>query len=495
MRVTEFDAFRFVGRVYRINAIGRFYVDGPDYIRIMVREDRSPRQRLPGLLIICAVALLLAATAAGPAVAEPSLFVSGASKDANEILAGESVNVTATVQNTGSSGGAMTVEYVVNGTTRATERVVVDAGSSVKRTRALEFDTPGTYRIKVKSPGKSAGNVSVKPAIVETTRPDSNTRQLRIRAGTVPTNEPYELNVSEPTNQSFAVQSWTVNASQQAFTQDVTEYTDPGVAGIPVPSGDDASVFGVVTAGSSDGVEPSSMQFTVDRATLQSAGITASDVRVYHRVSGSWKAAETSVVSEQPDRVVYEADTRGASAYAIGRIEPSFTVTRTSVVSEQGSDGHRVSVRGTVENAGSAPGTYDAQMLVNGEVVNETSVTVPAETEQTVTLSTVMTAPGTFQIGFNDIEAGEVQVTESQVQTDENGGAEPGTEPAGTEPAVQTEPAVDGDGVGLGPLPATIMGISTVLVIGGLLGAFLLFGIVIALLRRGGSRNDSGFEL
>jgi hypothetical protein len=39
------------------------------------------------------------------------------------------------------------------------------------------------------------------------------------------------------------------------------------------------------------------------------------------------------------------------------------------------------------------------------------------------------------------------------------------------------------------------MGISTVLVIGGLLGALLLFGLVIALLRRGGSRNDSGFEL
>ncbi len=123
----------------------------------MVREDRSPRQHLPGLLIVCVVSLLLAATVAGPAVAEPSLFVSGASKDANTILAGESVNVTATVQNTGDSGGATTIEYVVNGTTRATERVVVDAGSSVERTRALEFDAPGTYRIKVQSQGNQLG--------------------------------------------------------------------------------------------------------------------------------------------------------------------------------------------------------------------------------------------------------------------------------------------------------------------------------------------------
>ncbi|MFU1782278.1 PGF-pre-PGF domain-containing protein [Haloarcula japonica] len=420
--------------------------------------------------------------------------MSGASKDTNTILAGDSVNVTATVQNTGSSGGAMSIEYVVNGTTRATERVVVDASSSVERTRALKFDTPGTYRIKVQSPGNSAGRVKVKPAIVETTRTDSTMRELKIRGGMVPTNEPYVMNVSGPTDRSFTLQSWTVNASQEAFTQDVTEYTDPSAADISVPSGDDASVFGVVTVGSSDGVEPSSMQFALDRSTLQSAGIAAQDVRVYHRVNGSWKAAETTVAAEQPDQIIYEADTAGATAYAIGKLEPSFSVTRTSVVNEQATDGHRVTVRGTVENAGSSPGTYDAQMLVDGEVVNQTSVTVPADTEQTVTLSTVMTTPGTFQIGFNDVNAGEVQVTESQVQTGEDGGAEPETEPTGTEPAVQTEPAVDGDG-GLGPLPATVMGISTVLVIGGLLGALLLFGVVIALLRRGGSRNDSGFEL
>ena len=465
----------------------------------MVREDRSPRQHLPGLLIVCVVALL-AATATGPAVAEPSLFVSGASKDANTILAGESVNVTATVQNTGSSGGATHIEYVVNGTTRATERVVVDADSSVERTRALKFDTPGTYRIKVQSPGKSAGRVKVKPAMVETTRTDSTTRQLKIRGGTVPTNEPYELNVSGPPNRSFAVQSWTVNASQQTFTQDVTEYTDPSAADILVPSGDDASVFGVVTVGSSDGVEPSSMQFALNRSTLQSAGIAPQDVRVYHRVNGSWKAAETTIASEQPDRIVYEADTAGATAYAIGKIEASFSVTRTSVVSEQTPDGYRVSVRGTVENGGGAPGAYDAQMRVDDEVVNQTSVTVPADTEQTVTLSTVVTTPGTFQVNFNDINAGEVRITESQLQTDENGGAEPNTEPtgtdvAGTEPAVQTGPAVDDDGGGFGPLPATVMGISTVLVIGGLLGALLLFGVVIAVFRWGSSRNDSGFEL
>ncbi|AUG46771.1 hypothetical protein BVU17_04265 [Haloarcula taiwanensis] len=420
--------------------------------------------------------------------------MSGASKGTNTILAGDSVNVTATVQNTGSSGGAMNIEYVVNGTTRVTERVVVDAGSSVERTQALKLDSPGTYRIKVQSPGKSAGRVKVKPAIVEPTRMDPATRQLKIRGGMVPTNEPYVMNVSGPANRSFTLQSWTVNASQEAFTQDVTEYTDPSSANIPVPSGDDASVFGVVTVGSSAGVQPSSMQFVLNRSNLQSAGIDASAVRVYHRVNGSWRAAETSVVEARTEQVVYEADTAGASAYAIGKIEPAFSITRTAVVSEQVSEGQQVVVEATVSNSGGIEGTYDARMQVDGDVVNRTSVTVPADGERTVTLSTVVTTPGQFQIKFNDVNAGDIRVTESEVQTDGNGGAEPEAEPTGTDPAVQTEPAV-GSGGGLGPLPATVMGISTMLIIGGLLGALLLFGVVIAILRRSGSRNDSGFEL
>lgn len=460
----------------------------------MVREDRSPKQHLPSLLAVCVVALLLAATVAGPVAAAPRLFVSGASKEVDTILAGESVNVTATVKNTGSSGGAMRVEYIANGTTKATERVAVDSGSSAKQTRALTFNTPGTYQITVKGPERSAGRLQVKKATATMRRQDATSRQTEVRGGAVPTAKPYEVEMPGAMNRTFAVQSWTVNASQRSFTQDVTEYTDPADAGITVPDDDDASVFGVVTVGSSAGVQPSSMQFILNRSNLQSAGIDASAVRVYHRVNGSWQAAETSVVDERPNQVVYEADTAGASAYAIGQIEPAFSITRTAVVSEQVPEGQRVVVEATVSNGGGIEGSYDAQMRVDDAVVNRTSVTVPADTEQTVTLSTVITTPGTFQINFNDVNAGEIQVTESQVQTGEDGGAEPNPEPTGTEPAAQTEPAVDGDG-GLGPLPGTIMGISTMLVIGGLLGALLLFGVVIALLRRGGSRNDSGFEL
>ncbi|KAA9398641.1 PGF-pre-PGF domain-containing protein [Haloarcula sp. CBA1130] len=460
----------------------------------MVREERSPKQHLPSFLSVCVVVLLLAATAAGPVAAAPRLFVSGASKEANTILAGESVNVTATVKNTGSSGGAMSVEYMANGTTKATERVAVDAGSSVKRTRALKFDTPGTYQISVKGPERSAGLVRVKKATAVTVRQDATSRKTEVRGGAVPTAKPYEVEMPSALNRTFTVQTWTVNASQRSFTQNVTEYTDPADAGITVPDNEDASVFGVVTVGSSSGVQPSSMQFVLNRSNLQSAGIDASAVRVYHRVNGSWRAAETSVVEERTDQVVYEADTAGASAYAIGKIEPAFSITRTSVVSEQVPEGQQVVVEATVSNSGGIEGTYDARMRVEDEVVNRTSVTVPADTERTVTLSTVVTTPGRFQIKFNNVDAGNIRVAESEVQTDGNGGAEPEAEPTGTEPAVQTEPAVGGDG-GLGPLPATVMGISTVLVIGGLLGALLLFGLVIALLRRGGNRNDSGFEL
>lgn len=101
----------------------------------------------------------------------------------------------------------------------------------------------------------------------------------------------------------------------------------------------------------------------------------------------------------------------------------------------------------------------------------------PAETEQIVT-----DTAGQYQIGFSDADADEVWIPESQLRTGEDGGVE-----SETEPTVKTDPTVDG--AGLGPLPAPIIGINTVLIIDSFLGALLLFCVAVALFRRGGSRN------
>lgn len=463
----------------------------------MARETRSPARVVPRLVAVGVVALLLTATVAGPTAAAPRLFVSGATKDASTILAGETVNVTATVKNTGEDGGGMGIEFKVNGTTTATDRVVVDADSSNTSTKPIRLSKPGTYRLTVTSPERSAGRVQVKRAIAEIAREDAGSRAIRVRGGSVPTSSPYTVDMPADTNRSFTVQSWTVDASQRSFTQSVSEYTDPQASGLPIPSDDAAAVFSAVTVGSTDGVQPSSMQFALNRSQLRNAGMDADEVRVYQRVNESWRATETTVVAEQPSRVIYEADTSGSTAFVVGKIGPSFSIARTSVVSEQVPTGQRVVVEGVVRNTGSIEGTYDAQMRIDDEVVNETSARIPANSERTVGLSTVVTTPGRYQVAFNDAGAGVIQVSESQVQTDGNGGAEPTGTATGTD-AAATEPGIgDGDGdSGAGPLPGTVMGINTLFVVGGLVAALLLFGVIIALLRRaGGGRNNSGFEL
>ncbi len=233
------------------------------------------------------------------------------------------------------------------------------------------------------------------------------------------------------------------------------------------------------------------MQFVLNRSNLQSAGIDASAVRVYHRVNGSWQAAETSVVEERTDQVVYEADTAGASAYAIGKIEPAFSITRTSVVSEQAPEGQRVVVEATVANDGSIEGPYDAQMRVDDAVVNQTSVTVPADTEQTVTLSTVVTTPGTFQI-TQRCNAGEDQESRASPACGNGCAKVPafGTDGNALSIAGNTGLTIAPER----PRPATVTGISTMLVIGGLLGALLL-SVSLSCSSRGSNRDHAAFRM
>lgn len=460
----------------------------------MVRENRSPKRLLAGLVTLCVVALLVVATAAGPTAAAPRLFVSDASKDATTILVGESVNVTATVKNTGDDGGAIDIKFKANGTTKATERVVVDADSQKKVTRALTFDEPGTYRISVHNPDRSAGRVRVKRAIASVVSEDAGSRAIEIRAGAVPTTEPYTVGMPAATDRSFAVESWTVDAANATFTQRVTEYTDTDALGVSLPSDDVATVFGVVAVGSTGGVEPASMRLALNRSTLRTAGLDATDVRIYHRENGTWVASETSVVDERPGRVVYEASANGSSTFALGRMEPSFSVTRTSVVSTDRGDTQRIVLEGAVRNSGAVAGSYDAQLRLNDAVVNETSITVPAGSERTIRLSTVVDTPGEYKVSLNDQSAGTLRIDPSDVATPTEG--ETVTEPTEATETATTDGSEPVDDDGFGALPETVLGINTVFVVGGVAVALLVFGGIIAVLRRGGGgRGSSDFEL
>lgn len=90
---------------------------------------------------------------------EPDFQVTDASLSDEEITVGDSVDVDATVENTGEGNGTYTVELTADGETIATKDVTLAGGESETITFTETFDTPGNYQIAVD--GTSAGTLTV----------------------------------------------------------------------------------------------------------------------------------------------------------------------------------------------------------------------------------------------------------------------------------------------------------------------------------------------
>jgi|GEM_PF-3296620 len=94
---------------------------------------------------------------------EPAAIeITDASLSASEIPAGDSVNVSVTLENDGGEEGSATIRIRANESVVATEQVTVGAGETVTETVAVTFDEAGTYEISAS--GTSAGTLTVTEA-------------------------------------------------------------------------------------------------------------------------------------------------------------------------------------------------------------------------------------------------------------------------------------------------------------------------------------------
>ena len=100
------------------------------------------------------------------ATTEADFEVTEASLSDEQIAEGESVDVTATVENRGEGSGTFTAELRVDGDVVQTEDVTVGAGESEQVTFTETFDTAGTYDVDVS--GTFAGSLEVTEEPVET---------------------------------------------------------------------------------------------------------------------------------------------------------------------------------------------------------------------------------------------------------------------------------------------------------------------------------------
>ncbi len=90
----------------------------------------------------------------------------------------------------------------------------------------------------------------------------------------------------------------------------------------------------------------------------------------------------------------------------------TFDVKKTTLSDTEIEAGESVDVKAIVENVGDVSGTFTAELIVDGEVVDEQDVHVDAGESETVTFTRAFDSPGTYSIAVNDASAGELVVTE-----------------------------------------------------------------------------------
>ena len=439
------------------------------------------------VLALSLAVLLLGSVFASVAAADAAIGLRKAEVSATTVTVGENVTLNAEAVNVGDAGGGYTFEFESNGTecgTRwcqfDTQRVTIPTQERRAVNTTIQFDEPGTYKIRVN--GKSAGSVRVQSARTQVTSETDSQRRLDIRASGVSTTEPAEFDIP-PSNLSVALTRWSPSTGQSAFQQYLTEYINRSEVPGTLPSPTHSTLLGVVAFESEDQFGEATMRIAVDDAVLANSTLDRDEVTVYQRTDTAWEPLTTTVATDGPNRTVYEATATRGTTYAVGRMNADISIANTSYRSTPAGGTVQLSIDARVRNDGPVAGTYRGAMGVNGETVTTTTVTVPAAGEANVSLTHAVTDAGQYRLALNRTQVGSVLISSSQVAA-----AESTDTPAPATEAGATAASGDGE-IGdtvEGLVPSTVLGINTLYLAGGLAIALGTFVAILLLLRRGG---------
>jgi len=445
--------------------------------------------------------LLVGTAFASVAAADSAIGIRNAEVSATTVTVGENVTVSAEAVNVGDSRGGFTFDFERNGTTYGTRwttfdeiRVTISPDEYRQVSTNIQFDKPGTYKIRVNQ--KNAGVVRVKSSRTRVAAETDSQRRIDARANGVSAGESIAFDIPS-SNRAVALQQWTTTTGQSAFQQYLTEYTNRSEVPGTVPTFEQSTLLGVVDFESEDEFQDGTMQIGVNDSLLANSTLERDEVTVYQRNGSTWERLETSVVADEgTTRTVYEATATRGTTYAVGRIDPDISIENTTYGTTDSANGARMYVDARLQNTAPIAGSYTGVLRVNGEAVNRTTVTVPASGETNISLSHEVSAAGSYRLKLNSTSVGSVFIPESQVTESEPADSEPTA--AGTAAATATGTAAsdsgDSGGAVADAVPSTILGIQTVYVAGGLAIALGAFVVILLLLRRGGGgggRPDS----
>lgn len=162
----------------------------------------------------------------------------------------------------------------------------------------------------------------------------------------------------------------------------------------------------------------STFEFEVNRSALP-AETTPSDFSLirYNETEETWELIPTELVDEDGDIAEYRAEADGFSVYAVAGTEPEFEVVDASISDDEIEAGESIDVDATIENRGDGEGTFTAELLVDGSVVETQNVTIAPDDSETVTFTRTFEDVGSYELSVSNTFAGTLDVVEPETPT------------------------------------------------------------------------------
>ncbi|MFC7314168.1 PKD domain-containing protein [Salinirubellus salinus] len=163
-----------------------------------------------------------------------------------------------------------------------------------------------------------------------------------------------------------------------------------------------------------ENIDDVTLTVDVRKSQLEDLDTTPASVVVYREETDGWNRLPTTVVGESDTHYTLVATSPGLSVFTIASVAPAFAVTDAQVGTDTLEAGESAAVMATVENRGSAAGTFTVNLTANGSIVATTAVDIAPNSTRTVTLEPGFETAGTYALAVGEQSAGAVRVVARQ---------------------------------------------------------------------------------
>ena len=327
----------------------------------------------------------------------------------------------------------------------------------------------------------SSGNVEATVEVDE-----ENRLQMNAKAEGASPENPAQIKMPDPVeNESFETDSLSVtpteetdvevNMTTSSKTLETTPESEEGLGNGTEQMGNvsvDANV-------DNEQIQELEFQTRVDTEQLEEMQSDPGNVSLYryNEENQEWVEKETEVVGQENGETILQTTATGASEWTAAAKTPEFDITETNIDVTTTTTDEEVTIQVLVTNTGGTDGSYEAELLLDDEVVDQQERTVPNGGTVSINFERSFDAPGLYTVQVNDVDVGEVNVSaaeeeatveepddSSEMEEDNSTETDDSTEMEEDDSAETDDTQVpDGLGPGFGPVAALVAVLSVAL--------------------------------